>query len=57
MPKKAYIRATAYKHPYFGAYFDGLKDDPSWRLYELNCGHVVMVDMPDELTEILIEVA
>ena len=57
VPKKTYIRATAYEHPYFGAYFDSLKQDPSWRLFELNCGHVVMVDLPDELTEILIEVA
>lgn len=57
VPKKTYIRATAYEHPYFGAYFADLKQDPTWRLFELNCGHIVMVDMPDELTEILIEVA
>jgi len=57
VPKKAYIRAAAYEHPYFGAYYEGLKDDPTWRRFELNCGHVVMVDMPDELTEILIDIA
>jgi len=57
VPKKAYVRATAYEHPYFGAYYDALKNDPSWRLFELNCGHVAMVDLPNELADILIEVA
>lgn len=57
VPKKAYIRAIAYPHNYFGAYYEGLKDDPSWRTFEVNCGHVVMVDKPDELTDILIDVA
>ena len=57
VPKKAYIRATAYEHPHFDGYYDALKDDPSWRLFGLDCGHIVMIDMPDELCEILIEVA
>lgn len=57
VPKKAYIRAIAYEHRYFGPYYDAFKNDPTWRAFELNCGHVVMVDMPDELTEILIDVA
>ncbi len=57
MPKKAYIRAIAYPHAYFGAYYEALKDDPSWRRFEVNCGHLVMVDKPDELTDILIDVA
>ena len=55
--KKAYIRATAYEHPYFSTYYDSLKGDPTWRLFELHCGHVVMADMPNELADILIEVA
>ena len=33
------------------------KSDPSWRTYEVPCGHDVMVDMPERLTEILLEVA
>ncbi|MQF86862.1 MAG: alpha/beta hydrolase [SAR202 cluster bacterium] len=55
--KKTYIRATAYPHPYFQAYYDSLKNDPSWRLFELECGHIVMADKPEELTGILLEVA
>ena len=41
--------------------FDGvheqLKTNTAWRVYELPCGHDAMVDMPDRLMEILIEVA
>ncbi|MGA8749560.1 MAG: hypothetical protein WB563_12280 [Pseudolabrys sp.] len=34
-----------------------VKKDSSWRTYEVACGHDVMIDEPDRLTEILIEVA
>ena len=27
------------------------KSDPSWRTYEVACGHDVMVDAPERLTE------
>ena len=33
------------------------QDRQRWRIYELPCGHDAMVDMPDRLTEILLEVA
>ena len=57
VPKKCYIRATAYEHQYFQAYYDSLKSDSSWKLFDLHCGHIVMADMPVELAEILIDVA
>jgi hypothetical protein len=34
-----------------------VKADPSWRTYEVPCGHDVMIDDPERLTEILLEVA
>ena len=34
-----------------------LRSDSSWRSYEVPSGHDVMVDMPERLTEILLEVA
>ena len=34
-----------------------VKADPTWRTYEVPCGHDVMIDEPDRLTEILLEVA
>ena len=55
--KKAYIRAAGYANPPFDAARDKLKAAAGWRIYEVPCGHDVMVDMPDRLTEILLEVA
>jgi len=55
--KKAYIRATGYANPPFDSALAKVKAQAGWRVYELPCGHDVMVDMPDRLTEILLEVA
>jgi pimeloyl-ACP methyl ester carboxylesterase len=55
--KKAYIRAKSYPNPGFDAAYARLAADPSWRCYEVACGHDVMVDMPERLAEILEEVA
>jgi pimeloyl-ACP methyl ester carboxylesterase len=54
--KKTYIRAAGYPNPYFDA---GLATARArnWRTYELPCGHDVMLDMPEQLTEILREAA
>ena len=55
VPTKAYIRARGAVRPMFDAYYDKLRGDPSWRLYDVPCGHDVMIDMPDRLTEIVLE--
>ena len=55
--KKAYILATGYNNPPFVAAHAALKEDPSWRLFELACHHDVMVEMPEELANILLDVA
>ena len=57
VPKKTYIRATAYASAIFEMHFQTLKSDRSWRTYGVPCGHDIMVDMPDRLVEILLEVA
>jgi pimeloyl-ACP methyl ester carboxylesterase len=54
--KKAYIRAAGYANPPFDSALAKVKKG-GWRVYELPCGHDAMVDMPDRLTEILLEVA
>ena len=33
------------------------KADPSWRTYAVPCGHDVMIDLPERLTQILEEAA
>jgi pimeloyl-ACP methyl ester carboxylesterase len=55
--KKTYIRATQYAMAAFDKFYAARKADPSWRTYEVACGHDVMIDMPERLTEILEEVA
>ncbi len=55
--RKAYILATGYNNPPFVAAHGALKHDPSWRLFELPCHHGVMIEMPAELAQILLDVA
>ncbi|MFL4998991.1 MAG: alpha/beta fold hydrolase [Xanthobacteraceae bacterium] len=55
--KKTYIRARDYPNPAFDAAYERLQSNPAWRVYEVPCGHDVMVDMPERLTEILLEAA
>jgi pimeloyl-ACP methyl ester carboxylesterase len=57
IPKKTYIRASGYPNVSFDKAFARVKADRSWRTYEVPCGHDVMIDAPDRLTDILIEVA
>lgn len=55
--KKTYIRALGYNNPAFNNALAKTKADKTWRTYEVNSGHDVMVDMPERLVEILLEVA
>jgi pimeloyl-ACP methyl ester carboxylesterase len=55
--RKAYVRAPKYPQPFFDKYYQAKKADPSWRTYEVPCGHDVMVDLPERLVEIFLEVA
>ena len=55
--KKAYVRAPVYPQPAFDRYYAAKKTDASWRTYEVDGGHDVMVDRPDRLVEILLEIA
>jgi pimeloyl-ACP methyl ester carboxylesterase len=55
--RRTYIRAANNANPGFDKAMTRAKADPSWRTYEVPCGHDVMVDMPERLAEILVEVA
>ena len=55
--KRSYIRASAYANPVFDAHAAKLKARSGWRIDEVPCGHDVMVDMPERLTEILSDAA
>jgi pimeloyl-ACP methyl ester carboxylesterase len=53
---KSYIRAASFASPYFDRSREKAKID-NWHIYDVPCGHDVMLDAPDRLTEILLEVA
>jgi pimeloyl-ACP methyl ester carboxylesterase len=57
IPKKTYIRAIGYPNVSFDKALARVKTDPSWRTYEVPGGHDVMINEPDRLVEILLEVA
>jgi pimeloyl-ACP methyl ester carboxylesterase len=55
--RKTYIRAKGYDNPAFDRALATVRSDPSWRTYEIACGHDVMVDSPDRLSELLLAAA
>jgi pimeloyl-ACP methyl ester carboxylesterase len=55
--RKTYIRATGWDSPVFDQTLAKMKVAEGWKTYEVPSGHDVMIDMPDRLVEILIEVA
>ena len=58
MAKKTYIRAVGYPQPAFDIWLAKCKADATWRTHGVaGCGHDIMVDKPDELTELLIGAA
>ena len=57
IPRLTYIFAVGYTNSLFGPFAEKAKAHPDWRYREVPCGHDVMIDMPDELTALLIEAA
>ena len=55
--KKTYVLAETYNSPHFRRYYETCVADASWTTYTVPCGHDVMVDMPDRLAELLVEMA
>lgn len=50
---KMYIRATGYRASPFGSFAERARTDPGWRYHDIDCGHDVMIDRPEELTALL----
>ena len=53
---RVYIRAAGYPAAQFDATLEKFRDD-DYDTYAVDCGHDVMVDAPEELTEILVKYA
>jgi hypothetical protein len=51
--QKIYILATDPAR--FIQFYDKLKNDPAWTVHTLPCSHFIQLEMPDELTDILLK--
>ena len=54
--KKSYIRAGLYPNPIFDAHMEKCRAR-GWRVMTANAGHDVMIDAPEELARMLVDVA
>lgn len=55
--KRVYIYNEGFAEGPFKQFYDALVNDPAWITYKTPAGHDVMLDMPDEVVRILLEVA
>jgi pimeloyl-ACP methyl ester carboxylesterase len=55
--KKTYIRAPRYPQAAFDKAYAECKADKSWQTFETDAGHDVMVDAPEWLVDVLLQVA
>lgn len=56
VPKKTFIVATGWDGP-FGHMSQKYRGAPGWEIHELPCGHDIPIDMPDELTALMVRAA
>jgi len=52
---RTYIYATLNAPTNFTRFYDRLRDDPTWKVRTVDCGHVVQMDAPEQLTALLLE--
>jgi pimeloyl-ACP methyl ester carboxylesterase len=55
--KKTFIRLTGYQSPFFDKALAQCRGDKTWRTFEIATGHDMMVNMPDELTNLILDAA
>ncbi len=55
--RKVYLSASKFADGPFSQFYARFTDDPTWKTYSVTSGHDIMVDAPERLTEILMEVA
>jgi pimeloyl-ACP methyl ester carboxylesterase len=53
VPRKSFIGVMKGEQPFFKAVADRYATDSAWQVHQVDCGHDVMIDKPDELTAIL----
>jgi pimeloyl-ACP methyl ester carboxylesterase len=55
--KKTYIYANVPAPTTFTPFYEKLKNKPDWKMHTLPCTHIVQLDMPEELTALLLDAA
>jgi len=53
--KKTYIYCNVPAPTTFTQFYQKLKDDSDWRMHTLPSTHIVQMEMPEELTELLLQ--
>jgi len=54
--RRTYIVATGWASP-FETFAKRFAQDPAWQVKRIDCGHLIMLDRPQELAEILLTTA
>jgi pimeloyl-ACP methyl ester carboxylesterase len=57
VPKRAYVRTANYPDETFDRFFAQARASSGWQAFTIPSGHDAMIDAPDRLTELLIELA
>ena len=57
VPKKSFILATGWSPNPFAAACERLRADPAWTVREADCGHDVMIDLPEQLAGWLVDLS
>ncbi|MGE3246120.1 MAG: alpha/beta fold hydrolase [Beijerinckiaceae bacterium] len=57
IPRKAYIRAEGHPGAVFAPFGDMAKASKDWDYHGVACGHEIMIEMPRELSKILLGLA
>jgi len=53
--KKTYVYCNVPAPTTFTQFYEKLKDDRDWQVRTLPCTHIVQIDMPTQLTELLVQ--
>jgi pimeloyl-ACP methyl ester carboxylesterase len=53
VPKRVYIYASGQGPSGCTPFFERFQQDPAWHVVSMDCAHDMMIDMPQELTQVL----
>jgi pimeloyl-ACP methyl ester carboxylesterase len=57
IPRRSYIIATGWHPSLFARFAEKVRDDPAWEYHEAPCRHLVMLEQPELLRDVLLGLA